>query len=53
LTIMPEHPSLANPACPNTLGDIIMKMIAKRPELRFNDCDELSVAITQMSRSRI
>jgi len=53
LAVMPEHPSLVNPACPTTLGDLIMKMIAKRPEARFADCDQLSIALTQMSRSRI
>ena len=53
LSVIPEHPSLVNPACPTALGDIIMKLLSKRPEARFADCDELSVAISQTTRSRI
>lgn len=53
LSVMPEHPSLINPACPTTLGDIIMKLISKRPEARFSDCDQLGVALSQIIRSRI
>jgi eukaryotic-like serine/threonine-protein kinase len=53
LTIMPEHPSLVNPECPTTLGDIIMKLLSKRPEARFADCDQLGVALSQVIRSRI
>lgn len=53
LAVMPEHPSLANPLCPTALGDIIMKMIQKRPENRFADCDELGIALMQIGRSRI
>lgn len=53
LGVMPEHPSLVNPQCPTPLGDIIMKMIQKRPENRFADCDQLSVALGQLARPRI
>jgi serine/threonine-protein kinase len=53
LAVMPDHPSLAAPECPNAIGDIIMKMLAKRPEARFSDCDELAVALAQTQRSRI
>ncbi len=53
LGVMPEHPSLVKPECPTPIGDIIMKMIQKRPENRFADCDQLSVALTQLGRSRI
>jgi len=53
LGVMPEHPSLVNPQCPTALGDIIMKMIQKRPEQRFADCDQLSVALMQLARPRI
>ncbi len=50
---MPMHPSQVNPACPVVLGDIIMKMLAKKPEGRYSDCDELQVALSQVMRSRI
>ena len=53
LAVMPDHPSLVSPECPNAIGDIIMKMLAKRPEARFADCDELAVALAQSQRSRI
>jgi len=53
LAVMPTHPSQANPACPVVLGDIIMKMLAKKPEGRYSDCDELQVALSQIMRSRI
>ncbi len=53
LAVMPEHPSLVKPECPTALGDIIMKMLQKRPENRFSDCDQLSVALSQLCRSRI
>lgn len=53
LSLMPEHPSLVNPKCPTALGDIIMRLLQKRPELRFTDCDELRIALSQIGRSRI
>ncbi len=53
LTVMPLHPTEVNPNCPMVLGNIIMKMIAKKPEARFNDCDELSIALSQVVKSRI
>lgn len=53
LAVAPEHPSLVKPECPTSLGDIIMKMMHKRPEHRFADCDQVSVALSQLCRSRI
>jgi len=53
LTVVPDHPSLVNPKCPTPLGDIIMKLLQKRPEKRFADCDELRIALSQIGRSRI
>ena len=53
LGVMPEHPSLVNPQCPTGLGDIIMKMLQKRPDQRFADCDQLSVALSQLAQPRI
>ncbi len=53
LTVVPDHPSLINPKCPTALGDIIMRLLQKRPEKRFADCDELRIAMSQIGRSRI
>ncbi len=53
LSVTPDHPSLVNPNCPTALGDIIMKLLQKRPEGRFSDCDELRIALSQIGRSRI
>lgn len=53
LKVMPEHPSVANPQCPPHLGDIIMKMLDKKPENRFRDCDQLRIALADIGRSRI
>ena len=51
--IMPDHPNTINPKCPRVIGDIIMKLLAKRPENRFRDCDELRISLATSSRSRI
>ncbi len=53
LSAEPDHPSLLNPKCPHALGDIILRLLAKRPAERFSDCDELRIAISEMGRSRI
>lgn len=53
LRLMPDHPTAVNPKCPQQLGDIIMKLIDKRPENRFKDCDELRIALAGVGRSRI
>jgi serine/threonine-protein kinase len=53
LTVVPDHPSLVNPKCPTPLGDIVMRLLQKRPEKRFADCDELRIALSQIGRSRI
>ncbi len=53
LQIMPDHPSISNPACPQELGDIILKLMNKKPKDRFKDCDELRIALSSIGRSRI
>jgi serine/threonine-protein kinase len=53
LHLMPDHPTDTNPKCPRVLGDIIMRMVDKRPENRFQDCDQLRIAIADIGRSRI
>lgn len=53
LSAEPDHPSLVNPKCPHALGDIILRLLAKKPADRFSDCDELRIAISEMGRSRI
>jgi serine/threonine-protein kinase len=53
LRVVPDHPSIINKRCPPLLGDIIMKMIDKKPENRFVDCDQLRIALAEVGRSRI
>jgi len=53
LKIIPDHPSVVNPRCPRDLGDLIMRLLQKRPEQRFSDCDELRIALANVGRSRI
>lgn len=50
---IPDHPAQVNPKCPLALGDIILKLLAKKPEERFGDCDELRIALASIGRSRI
>jgi serine/threonine protein kinase len=51
--IMPEHPTVMNKRCPKALGDIIMKMLEKKPENRFENCDQLRIAMANIGRSKI
>ena len=53
LRVVPDHPTLVNKRCPPMLGDIIMKMIDKKPQNRFLDCDQLRIALAEVGRSRI
>lgn len=53
LKVTPEHPSVANPACPQPLGDLIMKLIEKNPDKRVQTCDEVNIALSNIGRSRI
>lgn len=53
LRVTPLHPSEVNPKCPRELGDIIMRLLEKKPEKRFSDCDEVRIALSKLSQSRI
>lgn len=53
LSATPEHPHEVNPVCPRDLGDVVMKLLAKRPEHRFFDCDQARTAIARCGQSRI
>ncbi|HOF39852.1 MAG TPA: serine/threonine-protein kinase [Candidatus Hydrogenedentes bacterium] len=53
LKVMPDHPSYVNPRCPRELGDIIMRMMDKEPDARFENCDELRIRMSDIGRSRI
>ncbi|MBI4557052.1 MAG: serine/threonine protein kinase [Candidatus Hydrogenedentes bacterium] len=53
LRVIPDHPSKVNPACPHALGDIIMKLMDKNPENRFESCDQLRIGLADIGRSRI
>lgn len=51
--VRPDEPFAVNPDCPRVLSDIIMRMIAKNPKERFEDCDQVRLALEQVGRSRI
>ena len=53
LHYLPDHPSQVNPKCPRVIGDAIMRMISKKPEDRFRDCDEIRTLLTAQTQSRI
>lgn len=53
LTQMPFHPTEVFDACPQNLGDIIMRLLAKNPKDRFQDCQELRIALADIGQSRI
>lgn len=53
LSATPVHPHEVNPVCPRDLGDVVMKLLAKRPEHRFFDCDQARTAISRCGQSRI
>jgi serine/threonine protein kinase len=53
LNVVPDHPSLVNPKCPNDLGDAILRMMDKDPAKRFENCDQLRIVLASMGRSRI
>jgi serine/threonine-protein kinase len=49
----PIHPSLIEKKCPETLGDIIMRLLEKKPAKRFPNCDQLRIALAEIGKSRI
>lgn len=49
----PIHPSLVDKNCPQELGDMIMRLVEKDPAKRFQDCDSLRIALSEIGRSRI
>ncbi|GMW03412.1 MAG: hypothetical protein AMXMBFR84_45460 [Candidatus Hydrogenedentota bacterium] len=53
LRIVPNHPSTVNRRCPEQLGNIIMKMLNKDPKQRFESCDQLRIALSNIAVSRI
>jgi len=53
LRITPDHPSQVSEKCPQALGDLIMRMLAKKPEKRFRDCDEVRITLANIGKSRI
>lgn len=53
LRIMPVNAAQVNPKCPAALGDIIEKLLAKQPDKRFKDCDQLRIALSNIGRGRI
>ncbi len=53
LRTKPEHPSNINRRCPRPLGDIIMRMLEKNPDKRFESFDELRIRLSDIGQSRI
>lgn len=53
LKVHPPHPHEVNPECPQDLGDIILRCMAKQPKDRFKDCDELRIRLAGVGQSRI
>lgn len=53
LHVVPEHPSNVTRRCSRQLGDIIMKMIEKDPDRRFENCDQLRIKLAAIGESRI
>jgi len=53
LMAVPDHPSTVNRECPEELGDIIMRLLEKKPAKRFRDCDQVRIALSEIGRSRI
>lgn len=50
---IPVFPTTINPKCPEALGEIIMKLMDKDPAKRYQDCQELRIAMAEIGRSRI
>ncbi len=53
LSVTPLHPTQVNAKCPTDLGDLIMRLLSKKPADRFGDCDEVRIALTRIGGSRI
>ena len=49
----PLHPSMVNKNCPSQLGDIIMKLLEKKPEKRIPDGYQLRIQLAEIGKSRI
>jgi serine/threonine-protein kinase len=53
LVMEPLHPADVKPECPRAIGDIVMRLLAKKPGDRFSDCDEARIALSRAGQSRI
>ncbi|HRK33859.1 MAG TPA: serine/threonine-protein kinase [Candidatus Hydrogenedentes bacterium] len=53
LRAVPLHPHMVNRRCPQSLGDVIMKMIEKDPAKRYESCDQLRIVLADVGKSRI
>lgn len=53
LHTIPTHPSVHNPKVPQALGDIIMRLLSKKPELRPQSAEQLRITLAEFGRSRI
>ena len=52
ITQIPDKPSQLNPALPAALDVLVMKMLAKKPDDRFQDCQQVVDLINRMFRKK-
>jgi serine/threonine-protein kinase len=53
LNEMPIHPTISNNKVPEPLGNIIMRLLSKDPDRRFQTCDQLRITLSEIGQSRI
>lgn len=49
----PDHPTTVNQQCPQDLGDVIMRLLAKEPDERYETCDQLRIVLSDIGMTRI
>lgn len=49
----PIHPCDVDDKVPRSLGDIIMKLLSKKPKDRYQNCDQVRIAMADIGKSRI
>jgi len=53
LNMTPDHPSDVERRCPRDLGDVIMRLLKKKPKDRYETCDQIRIVLSDVGRSRI
>lgn len=49
----PVHPTVVNPKIPQALGDVVMRLLSKKPDKRPHDAYQLRITLSEFGRSRI